>query len=242
MKKIASFLTLLAIFNLLAIAAVAIYLSATNRLDGAKARAIGDLLRHQGEPPALREKLADILDPKPAATAPATQTAASQSAPDADIPLAASAQDRLDFARQAMEQERLRLETQAQDLQHRQELLEREQAAFAQKVDALEKDKKDFDARVAAASTKTKDDNFQKSLALYDQMKPDQIKQIFVGMPPDVVANFLLAMDPSRAGKIIGEFQTDQEQKYIASVLELIRTRGTDSASIPTTPAKSSGS
>ncbi|HVS70109.1 MAG TPA: hypothetical protein VHQ47_02525 [Phycisphaerae bacterium] len=241
MKKIASFLSLLAIFNLLALAAVIIYLSSTNRLDGAKAHAIADLLRHQGEPPALREKLADILDPKPAATAPATQSAATQSS-DGDIPLAASAQDRLDFARQAMEQERLRLETQAQDLQHRQELLEREQAAFAQKVDALEKDKKDFDARVAAASTKTKDDNFQKSLALYDQMKPDQIKEIFVGMQPDVVADFLLAMDPSRAGKIIGEFQTDQEQKYIASVLELIRTRGTDSASASATPAKPSGS
>jgi hypothetical protein len=241
MKKIASFLGLLAVFNVLAVAALIGFLVATGRLDGNKARAISDLLRHKGAPTGLREQLADLLEPTAPATAPAA-TAPAASQPASDVPLAASAQERIEFARQAMEQDRLRLETQAQELQHWQELLEREQAAFALKVAALERDRKVFDERVAATTARTKDESFQKSLALYDELKPTQIKDLFMGMPAPVVADFLLAMDPSRAGKIIGEFQTPPEQTFIATVLERIRASGTNSASASSTAIKSNGS
>ena len=153
MKKMASFLGLLAIFNLVAVGGLCAYLMGTGRLDAVKARAIADLLRHQGAPANLREKLADVLDPPAAATQPGAATQTASTAP-AEAPGAASAQERIDFAQQAMEQERLQLATEAQDLQHRQELLEREQATFAQKVDSLEKEKKDFAAQVAATSGK----------------------------------------------------------------------------------------
>ncbi len=243
MKKLASFVGVLAALNLLALIALVAFLAATGRLDGAKAHAIADLLRHQNTPPTLRDQLDDLLENTVPATAPAATSTAPASRP-ADLagPLAASAEDRLAFARQAMEQERLRLETQAQELQHRQELLDRQQAAFALKLASLEKDKKQFDDRVAAATAKASDEGFQKTLALYDELKPTQLKDLFVTMPAPTVAEFLLAMDPSRAGKIIGEFQTPQEQAFISTVLERIRTSGTNSASTPPAPTKSAGS
>jgi hypothetical protein len=245
MNKIGSFLGLLAILNLLGLVGLVAFLAATGRLDSAKAHAIADLLRHQNTPATVRDQLDDLLEKSVPATAPATSTAPA-TAPAIANPLAASAEDRLAYARQAMEQERLRLETQAQELQHRQELLDRQQALFAIQRASLEKDKTEFDSRVAASASKIKNENFQKTLALYDTLKPTQIKELFLTIPPDTrvetVADFILAMDPDRSGKIIGEFQTPEEEAFIARVLERIRTAGTASASTSAVPPKSAGS
>ncbi len=76
MKKLASLFTLLCIFNLLALAGLIGFLLATGRLDGPKANAIADLLRHKGTPNKFREQLYDILQPtSQPAIAPASQPA-----------------------------------------------------------------------------------------------------------------------------------------------------------------------
>ena len=155
MKKFASFFALIAFLNLLILLGVIGFLVGTNRLDSAKAHTIADLLRHPGAPASLRDQVNDLLDKTAPATAPAAATGPTTQAGDMATGLGASAEDRLAFAHQAMEQERLRLQTQAQDLQHRQELLAREQSAFAVKLDSLEKDKKAFDQRVAATTSLT---------------------------------------------------------------------------------------
>ncbi len=51
-----------------------------------------------------------------------------------------------------------------------------------------------------------------------------------MGMQADDVAKFLVAMDPDRAAKIIGEFKTPPEAKMISTVLDRIRVGGTTSA------------
>jgi flagellar motility protein MotE (MotC chaperone) len=229
MKKLGSFFVMLCVINLLALLGLAGYLFGTGRLDGPKAKAIADMLRHKGTPDNFREQLYDILEPA-TASAPASQMAAAGSQP-AEGDTVYSAADRIDTERRAVEQERIHLESEAQDLRHRQELLVQMQTDVQTKLAQIDADKKAFDDRVALTETKAKDENFEKALALYNELKPKQIKDIFIGMTPDLVAKFLQAMEPEQAGKIIAEFKSPEESKFISTVLEQIRTLGTSAAS-----------
>lgn len=231
MKKLTSLFVLICVLNLFALIGLAGYLVGTGRLDKPKAAAIADMLRHKGTPEKFRETLYDILEPTPATTsAPASQPAIASDVSLPDPSFSTSAEKRIDAGHQAMEQERIRLENQAQELRHRQELLVQMQADVQVKLQKIDEDKKAFEAQVAQASAAGKDDSFQKTLALYDELKSKQVKDIFIGMTPDLVANYLQAMEPSRAGKIIGEFKSPSESAFIATVLDRIRASGTTSA------------
>jgi len=243
MKKIGTLFTLLCILNLFAIGGLAAYLVGTGRLDGNKANAIVDMLRHKGTPDRFREQLYDIMEPTTApASEPSTQpTVALNDSDGSPASKIASAQDRIDYTRQAIEKERLRLENQAQELRNRQELLDHVQATVDAKLKQIEDDRKKFEQRVADVDAKTKTDSFQKSLALYNELKSDQVKDLFLSMNPEVVASFLQAMETDRAGKIIGEFQTPTERTFISNVLDLIRNNGTNSALGTKAPGDNSG-
>jgi hypothetical protein len=233
MKKIMQFLTMLCVLNVFMVIGLAGYLVGTGRLDKEKGGAIVDLLRHKGTPTKFRETVYDILEPV-ATTAPATQATTNPAslAEDQGLRSVASAQERIAFAHQMMEQERLSLENEAQDLRHRQELLLALQADVQAKLKKIEDAKKESEPKAATAEAKVREENFQKTLALYDELKPKQIKDIFIdNKDPDLAASYLVAMDPSRAAKIVGEFKTPEEQQFIVLVLDRIRTRGTGSAS-----------
>ena len=225
MKKMSSFVTMLLVMNLLAVAGLAGYLVSTGRLDKQKAGAVVDMLRHKGTPEKFREKLFDIMEPAPATTsAPATQSFVSTNADGEPASvLAASATDRLEMSRQAIEQERMKLENEAQDLRNRQELLIKMQREVDARLKKVVDEKAAYQKQVEADAAKAKDESFQKTLALYDELKPKQIKEIFLGMPVDSVAAYLQAMDPSRAGKIIAEFKAPAEKTFLTGVLDKIR-------------------
>jgi flagellar motility protein MotE (MotC chaperone) len=129
-----------------------------------------------------------------------------------------------------MEKERMRLELEAQNLRREQEVLDRERRGVEERLAQIQNERKEFEARAQAMAARMKDENFTKSLTLYNELKTKQVKEIFVTMPADVVGDFLKAMEPERASKIIGEFKTPDEQKFITGVLEKIRTAGTPSA------------
>lgn len=130
-----------------------------------------------------------------------------------------------------MEQERLRLEMEAQDLRHRQELLERLQAKIEGDRKKVEEDRKAFEQAVALAASGTGEETFQKTLALYDELKPKQLKDLFIPMGDELAARYLGAMAADRAAKIIAEFKTAEERAFILTVLERLRENGTAHAS-----------
>src|SRR6476659_3103741 len=112
MKKIASFLSLLCLFNVVALAGLILFLVATGRLDKPKFQAIADMLGHQGTPANYREQLFEILVPQTgpaAASANATSTRPLPLALNPNAP--ASGDERIDYVSQAMEQQRIRLES-----------------------------------------------------------------------------------------------------------------------------------
>jgi hypothetical protein len=234
MKKVVPFLMMLCVLNVLLAGGLFAFLFGTGRLDSEKGRAIVDMLKHQGTPAKLREQVYDIMEPS---TAPGTATKGAATLPgsaadEGSLKSGASAEERIAFARQAMEQERLALENEAQDLRHRQELLVQLQADVQAKLQKIEAARKEAEPRAATAETKLREENFQKTMALYDELKTKQVKEIFFASgKEELTAAYLTAMDASRAGKIIAEFKTDDERAFIQRVLERIRTNGTSSAS-----------
>lgn len=242
MRKIGTLLLTVLLLNLLMAAGLVGFVVATGRLDGAKAQVIVDLVRHRGAPADLRKQVAALLEPAVAATEPAAAATqggvARAKTEEGALAAVASAADRIEYARQAMEQERLRLDREAQDLQHRQDLLETQRQEVEGKLAAIAAEKKKFAQEVGAAEAKAKDANFTRSLAFYAELKPKQVKDLFLNLNnPDLVAQYLKAMEQEQATAIIGEFKNPKEREYIGGVLERIRGAGTASAIDPGTPA-----
>lgn len=224
MKKIASFLSTMAILHLLVLVGFVGFLAATGRINKAKALAISDMLKQQGTPENFREKVYEIMAPatqtQPAtSTAPATQHALAK----VDGATPASAQDRLDYLQKLLEQERLRLDNQKQSLDQRQQSLNQQQTLLDAARAELDTQKKDFDARVAAASNKKDQSGFEKTLALFAELKTKQVKDMLATMTTEDIARYITTMDADRAAKVIAEFKTDDEKNIINGVLDKIR-------------------
>jgi flagellar motility protein MotE (MotC chaperone) len=225
MKKIGTFISIICIVNVLMLTGLVGYLWGTGRLDKSKAQAIGDMLKQQGSPNDLREKLYEIMTPAPAtqslpqtATLPSTTMAVS---PGALTP--ATAQERIDYVQRVLENERLRLETDAQKLQQQQELLlGKQRQLLADKAD-LEKREAAYQQKLASVDTKTDAAGFTKTMAIFDELKPRQVKDLLMGMPPADVARYIADMEPDRAAKIMAEFKSADEKAVISGVLDKVR-------------------
>lgn len=234
MRKFMSFVMLVAFLNLLALGGLAAYAVATGRLDGAKAAVMLDLVKHPGTPEKLRENVAELLEPPPAATstAPATQAQLVR-LDDGSLSTVASAMDRIEKVQQAMEKERLKLDQEARNLLARQKLLDDLRLDLERRVAQLETDRAAFEKHMETVNNQQADENFATTLALYGELKPRQVKEIFITLEPELVARYVRAMEADKATKVIGEFKNEDERKFIAGVLELIRQPGTDSAKEP---------
>jgi flagellar motility protein MotE (MotC chaperone) len=221
MKKISSLISIICIINVLMLVGLVGYLWGTGRLNKPKAQAIADMLRQPGAPEGLREKLYDIMVPatqtKPAtASAPATRDVLADAEP-------ASAQERIDYMQKVLEEERLQLESEAQKLRQQQELLASKQNQLDADRRILNDQKRAYEQTLAGANTQSDAAGFQKSMSLFDALKPKQVKDLLVVMPPDQVARYIAAMDSDRAAKIIAEFKTPVETTLLNQVLDKVR-------------------
>jgi flagellar motility protein MotE (MotC chaperone) len=99
----------------------------------------------------------------------------------------------------------------------------------------LEKDRKDLDAQRVQDTRLASDKGFQDSLQLYSSMPAKSVKAIFLSLSDEVVQQYLEAMAPRDAAKIIKEYKTPEELNRIQMVLERMRTASTNSAAAQTT-------
>ena len=73
-------------------------------------------------------------------------------------------------------------------------------------------------------------------------MQPKQVKNVFAGLDDATVTNYLRAMDPSKAAKIIKEFKSPEETVRIERIMERIRISPpttSPTASLPQSPTAS---
>jgi hypothetical protein len=250
MKKFATFISILCVINVLMLLGIVGYLWGTNRLNKPKVQTIADMIRQPGAPEGLRTKVYTIMAP---AAGPATQTRpATTAAPATRDGLngmePATAQERIDYVQKVLEEERLRLENEAQKVRQQQELLVQKQAQLDFERSSLADQKKAYEQSLAATTTQSDAAGFQKSLDLFAELKPKQIKDLLMAMPFDQVARYLAAMEPDRAAKIIGEFKSTDEKTLLNQALDKVRgvpaasgTRAASTLPAPTSVAAAAG-
>jgi flagellar motility protein MotE (MotC chaperone) len=212
-KKLFHVIVLALAANFLLFAGGVGYLWKTQRLDREKVHSIRE-----------------ILFPPNAEANPATQPTAQSAAQPAlslDAVLAAHAgmpaAEQVQLLQRTFDSRMAQLDRRTEELKALHDLVKLGESRLAADRDAFEHELAALRKREQEADRLAKDKGFQDSLELYGTMKPKQVKDVFAGLPDDVVVRYLRAMDPGQAGKIIKEFKTPAEVQRVKGLLEQVR-------------------
>ena len=98
------------------------------------------------------------------------------------------------------------------------------------RVAELEAERAAFEKWIKDRAEQTKDANFQQVVGLYETQAPKQTKMAFQTLmsqgQTDQVVEYLAAMSPRKAGKVLAQFKTPEEVPQASSLLEKLRQRG----------------
>jgi hypothetical protein len=210
MKKLFHLLTLVLALNFLAAAGVATWIVRTRHVDHDKVMAIKEILFPSTAP--TTQPVAD------ATTQPSMrldELVARQSGKTAGEQVEIMQRN---FDAQLAQIDRR--EREVRDLERQVDLAKTQMANEHASLDAEKLALKNREDEAAKLAT---DKGFQDALDRYIAMPPKQVKQVFLTLDDQTVMNFLQAMEPKTAAKIIKEYKTDDEVARIQKVLEKMR-------------------
>jgi flagellar motility protein MotE (MotC chaperone) len=232
LKKILNVIVLTLAMNFLLVVAGSAMLLKTSHMDRDKFTAVKKLLFETSQPTT-----------EPASTEPVATTEPADRL--ADLLAKASgrpAGEQVSFIRQAFDTEMAELDRKQRelaDLQHQIDLARTQTATDRAKI---EQGQKDLVAQQEEQSKLASDKGFQDSLELYNAMPAKQVKTIFMTLSDDTVMQYLVAMEPRAAGKIIKEFKLPEETIRIQKVLEKIRqSQAAPNPAAPAAPGAAQG-
>jgi flagellar basal body-associated protein FliL len=220
-RSIWSILAILAVAHLLAFAGALAWLVTSGRLDTHRVETIRAMLSETiADEQARLKKEADANEQAKADAAEALA--------ETTLPLGAA--DRVQVKLELSEIDRqqiLRRQREAKDLQIN---LIRERQVLDQDIAAFNKEKADFEAWRQSLLDIEGTDQFKKTLATYEGLKPKEAKESLASLlaagQKDQVVTYLSAMDERQRVKIIAEFNKE-DPSVAADLLEALRTRGT---------------
>jgi hypothetical protein len=227
-KKLGSVIVLTLALNFIAAAGGIGYLFQAGKLDRAKIQAIKDLVF---APPA-----ADAPATQPSeATAPTTQPINSLEK------LLAQASGRttgeqVEFIQRSFDAQMALLDRRQRELTDLQRQVELSKQQMQRDRGVLEKDRTALASQQQQATKLETDKGFQDSLALYNTMPGKQVKTIFMSLDDATIKQYLQAMPPRNATRIIKEFKTPEEVARIQKVMESMRQAQQQQQQQPTTP------
>jgi hypothetical protein len=214
MKKIFSLLTLVLAINFLALAGAVGWIVKTKGVDRAKMMAIKEIIF----PTATTQPTTEPVVADEATTQPAIrldELVARQAGRTA-----AEQVETIQHSFDAKVAELDRRQREVQDLDRQVDLAKQQ---MARDRAALNAEKAALKAREDQSTKLASDQGFQDALSRYIAMPPKQVKQIFTTLDDQTVVNYLQAMEPKTAAKIIKEFKTDTEIAQIQRILEKMR-------------------
>ncbi|MDB5173869.1 MAG: hypothetical protein JWN51_2642 [Phycisphaerales bacterium] len=214
MKKLWDILVLMLAINFLAAAGGVAWLYQTGKLDRKKVAAIKEMLF----PPAQ-------------APGPATQPAGPEgpAAPSQRLEellakrTGRSATEQVEFLRQTFDATAAQLDQRERVVGE----LERQVASGNRKLvedrKGLDADRKRLAEQERLAERLAVDKGFQDTLTLYNTMPAKQVKSLFMTMDEQGAAEYLDAMQPRTAARIVKEFKTPEETERVKRVLDKMR-------------------
>jgi hypothetical protein len=214
MKKMLSVLVTLLAINFLAAAGGVGWLAKSGRLDRAKLADIKKILF----PPPVAKPLEATLE-----TAATTQPTTARLDELLSQASGRTAQEQVDFIRQSFDVQVAQLDRRARELSDLQRQVDLAKQQLAHDRGKFIQDQQDLANRQQMETKLASDKGFQDSLALYTSMPPPKVKQIFMSLSDDVIEEYLQAMEPKQAAKIVKEFKSPDEVDRIQKVMEKMR-------------------
>jgi hypothetical protein len=229
MKKLFDVLILTLAINFIAIASALIWLHQTHRLDRQKVLAIKE-----------------IVFPT---TAPSTQPTEEQSPTTQptlrlDELLASkvgrSTSEQVEFLQHTFDAQMAQLDRRQRELSDLQRQVDLAKTQLATDRSKLQGDQQQLSDREQQATKLASDKGFQDALDRYNAMSGKQVKQIFMTLDDQTVVNFLQAMEPRPAARVIKEFKSPEELARIQKILEKMRLAQTPPPGTSATAASAS--
>jgi hypothetical protein len=226
MKQLLNILVLtLALNFVLAVGGIA-WLWRTGKLDEQKVKAIREMV--VSPPKSVLEKLGDAE-----ATGPATRPVGKLDELLAKVSNRPAA-EQVELMQRSFDVQMAQLDRRQREVADLQRRVDQDKDRLAGERADLEKLRAKLTAEQQQASKQATDKGFQDSLQLYNTMTSKQVKTVFMTLDDRVITQYLQAMQPRTAAKIIKEFKSAEELERIQRVLEKIRQSQNQSA--PTTP------
>lgn len=214
MKKLGGAIILTLALNFLAVAGTIGYLFQAGKLDRAKVLAIKEM----------------VFAPPPA-EAPTTQPAESATTKpinslDALLARASgrTAGEQVEFIQRSFDAQMAMLDRRQRELTDLQRQVDLAKQQMQRDHVALEKGRLELATQQELATKLATDKGFQDSLQLYNTMSGKQVKAIFMTLDDATMRQYLQAMQPRIAARIIKEFKTPDEIDRIQKVIEAMRT------------------
>ncbi len=220
MKNLLNVIILTLALNFLALAGGVGWLWQTGKLDRKSATAIKEIIFPPVDPAATPTGGAAT---QPAASDPTTRPSSRLEALLARHAGVTTAAQQVDLVQQNVDAQVGQLDQRERQLEDLQRLITAAQTKLQNDRKVLETDRQQLTDEQQQNAKLAEDKGFQDSLTLYGSMPSKQVKGIFMTMNDATVRQYLQAMQPRNAAKIIKEFKSPEELDRVRRVLDKMR-------------------
>jgi hypothetical protein len=212
-KKLVTVVVLTLAINFLAAAGGIGYLFQSGKLDREKVTAIKDIVFAPTTAPSTQPTEESVPTTQPVNSLEALLAKAS----------GRTAGEQVEFIQKSFDAQMAILDRRQRELVDLQRQIDLAKAQMERDRIKLEKGETDLAAEQAQAKKLATDKGFQDSLALYKTMPGKQVKTIFMSLDEATMRQYLQAMEPRVASRIMKEFKTPDEVARIQKVMEAMR-------------------
>jgi hypothetical protein len=214
MKKLATVFMMVLALNFLGVAGGVGWLWSSRHLDRDKVISIKEMLF----PPPATQPATQPAELADATTQPSLRLEALLAKESGH-----SATEQVEFIQRTFDAQMAQLDRRERELEDLKRQTDLAQQQITRDRAAMQTQQQALDAAKQQQAALASDKGFQDSLMLYNTMAPKQVKSIFMGLDDPTIMNYLRAMQPRTASKIIKEFKTQEETDRIQRILERMR-------------------
>ncbi len=224
MRQLGWAILVLLVVHLLAVAGGVVWLARTDRLSQERVEAVLAMFR---TPIGIELEESAKAD---AAAAEARAMAEQVAKLEAVSHGAQTLNDRLGLEEQKDELAMHRVERLKRETEDLRRQIERAQEILTEQHAELEAEREAFERFVEQTTARLQDEDFQRAVQTYEQLKPRQAKQMFrellAGGQEDRVVQYLAAMQIRKSAAVLKEFRTPEEVAQATALLEALREQG----------------